>query len=150
MANRSSKKVTPAVQVTPEVETKAIFIKAADVDGIITDILSLPCDKVGEIDFKKFLTRFIARVPRLLDGIESALHRAAEMEIRELLMHLDKGFHPLTFIEDLNAKLTRVRFESPTYHPFNPQSTEEIPKMNPEELNHNHAIHTCYQSISVY
>lgn len=133
MANRSSKKVTPAVQVTPEVETKAIFIKAADVDGIITDILSLPCDKVGVIDFKMFLARFIARVPRLLDGIESALHRAAEMEIRELLMHLDKGFHPMTFIEDLNVKLTRIKFESPTYHPFNPQSTEEIPKMNPEE-----------------
>lgn len=133
MANRSSKKVTPAVQVTPEVETKAIFIKAADVDGIITDILSLPCDKVGVIDFKMFLTRFIARVPRLLDGIESALRLAAETEIRELLMHLDYGFHPMTFIEDLNAKLTRIKFESPTYHPFNPQSTEEIPKMNPEE-----------------
>ena len=133
MANRSSKKVTPAVQVTPEVETKPIIIETADVDQIITDILSQPCDKVGVIDFKMFLTRFIARVPRLLDGIESALHRAAEMEIRELLMHLDKGFHPMTFIEDLNVKLTRIKFESPTYHPFNPQSTEEIPKMNPEE-----------------
>lgn len=133
MANRSSKKVTPAVQVTPEVETKAIFIKAADVDGIITDILSLPCDRVGVVDFKMFLTRFIARVPRLLDGIESAPRRAAEQELLDLMQNLDYGFHPMTFIEDLNAKLTKVKFESPIYHPFNPQSTEEIPKMNPEE-----------------
>lgn len=133
MANRSSKKVTPAVQVTPEVETKPIIFETADVDQIITDILSQPCDKVGVIDFEMFLTRFIVRVTRLLDGVTSAPRLAAEMEVRELLKHLDEGFHPMSFIEDLNVKLTRIKFESPTYHPFNPQSTEEIPKMNPEE-----------------
>ena len=133
MANRSSKKVTPAAQVTPEVETKPIIFETADVDQIITDILSQPCDKVGVIDFEMFITRFIVRVIRLLDGVTSASRLAAEMEVRELLKHLDEGFHPMTFIEDLNVKLTRIKFESPTYHPFNPQSTEEIPKMNPEE-----------------
>ena len=133
MANRSSKKVTPAVQVTPEVETKPIIFETADVDQIITDILSQPCDKVGVIDFEMFLTRFIVRVIRLLDGVTSAPRLAAEMEVRELLKHLDEGFHPMTFIEDLNAKLTKVKFKSPTYYLFNPQSTEEIPKMNPEE-----------------